>query len=91
MKKSKIVLMKFLFILLSGYAIFAILNQQKALNQYDKNKQELLAQIKEQEEYKEELSEKKENVNSLEFIEQTAREYLDMHLPNEKVFIDQGR
>lgn len=91
MKKSKIVLVKFLFILLSGYAIFTILNQQKALNQYDKNKQELLAQINEQKEYKEELSEKKENINSLDFIEQTAREYLDMYLPNEEVFIDQGR
>ena len=39
---------------------------------------------------KEELAKKKEDVNSLEFIEQTAREKLDMFYPNEKVYIDKG-
>ena len=41
-------------------------------------------------EYKEELANKKEEVNSLEFIEQTARERLDMYLPNERVYVDAG-
>ena len=91
MKKSKVFLIRILFIVLSVYAVFAIINQQQTLNQYEKNKEELVAQIKEQNEYKEELTSKKENINSLEFIEQAAREYLDMYLPNEKVYVDQGR
>ena len=41
-------------------------------------------------EYKEELAKKQEDVSSLEFIEQTAREKLDMYYPNEKVYIDNG-
>ena len=91
MKKSKKMIMRLIFFVVIFYAVFAVINQQKALNQYKRNKEELLAQIQEQTEYKEELTNKKNNVNSLEFIEQTAREYLDMYLPNEKVYIDQGR
>ena len=91
MKKTKKMIMRLIFFVVIFYAVFAIINQQKALNQYKRNKEELLAQIQEQTEYKEELTNKKNNVNSLEFIEQTAREYLDMYLPNEKVYIDQGR
>ena len=30
----------------------------------------------------------KENVNSTEYIEEVAREKLDMYLPNERVYID---
>ena len=90
MKKSRKFLLKFLFILLIIYAVFTIINQQKALNQYEKNKEELLAQIEEQNEDKEELTAKKDNINSLEYIEQAAREYLEMYLPNEKVYVDQG-
>ena len=37
-----------------------------------------------------ELSNKKKNIDSLEFIEETAREKLDMYLPNEKVYLDKG-
>ena len=32
----------------------------------------------------------KENVNSKEFIEQMAREKLEMYYPNEKVYVDKG-
>ena len=91
MKKSRKILIRFLFIILSVYAIFTIFNQQQTLDQYEKNKEELLAQIDEQNKNKEELANKKDNVGSMEFIEQMAREYLDMYLPNEKVYVDQGR
>ena len=80
----------FIIILFIVYAIFTFINQQEALNQYNKSKEELAKQIQEQKDYKEELNESKDNVNSIEFIEQTAREKLDMYLPNEKVYIDQG-
>ena len=91
MKKAKIIIINILLIVLIGYATITIINQQKALNQYAKNKGELEEQIQEEKENKEQLTAKKDNVNSLEFIEQTAREYLDMYLPNEKVYIDQGK
>ena len=41
-----------------------------------------------EEEKKEKLLETKSNINSKEYIEQVAREKLDMYLPNEKVYID---
>ena len=37
-----------------------------------------------------ELAKKKEAVNSLDFIEQMAREKLDMYYPNERVYLDSG-
>ncbi len=91
MKKSKKIIIEIALLILIIYAIFTIINQQQSLNQYSKNKEDLQEQIKEQVEYKEQLTAKKENVNSLESIEQMAREYLDMYLPNEKVYIDQEK
>ena len=81
---------KILILVIAGYVIFTLLNQQKTLNSYVKSAKELTSQIEEQKEYKEELAKKKEDVNSLEFIEQTAREKLDMYYPNERVYIDKG-
>ena len=72
------------------YAIFTFANQQKTLNQYAKNTEELESQIKEQKEYQQELAKKKEDITSEEYIEDIAREKLDMFLPNEKVYIDTG-
>ena len=72
------------------YFVVTLISQQKTLNQYTKNISELSDQIQEQKEYKEELAKKQEDVSSLEFIEQTAREKLDMYYPNEKVYIDNG-
>ena len=83
-------LITFLFIVVGAYLVYTIVNQQQALNQYSKNKEVLREQIQEQNEYKEQLTAKKDNIDSLEYIEQIAREYLDMYLPNEKVYIDQG-
>ena len=60
------------------------------MNQYENQNQKLTEQIAQEKESKEELAKKKEDVNSLEFIEQTAREKLDMYYPNEKVYMDQG-
>ena len=89
MKKKKMY-KKLLIILVLGYLIFTLINQQKVLNQYTENSKQLASKIQEQEAYKEELSNEKENVNSKEFIEQMAREKLEMYYPNEKVYIDKG-
>ena len=89
MKKNKIY-KKLLILVIGIYVIFTLINQQKTLNQYSKNSQELCQKKEEEKETKEELAKKKEDVNSLEFIEQMAREKLDMYYPNEKVYIDTG-
>ena len=87
MKKT---LKKVFLIIIGIYVLITLINQQKTLNQYSKNEQELAEQIQQQENIKQELAEKKDDVNSLDFIEQTAREKLDMYYPNEKIYIDQG-
>lgn len=90
MKKNKIVRNIIIFIILI-YVIFTLINQQKILNQYSESTQELAQSVEEEKQNRDELSKKKEDVNSLEFIEEMAREKLDMYHPNEKVFIDQGK
>ena len=90
MKKNKKIYTKLLIFIISAYAIFTLINQQNTLNQYNKDSQELSQKIEEEKTEKEELAKKKDDVNSLEFIEQTAREELDMYYPNEKVYIDKG-
>lgn len=90
MKKNKKIYKKLLIMGIAIYAIFTLVNQQKTLNQYTQDSNELASQIEEQKEYKEELARKKDDVNSLEFIEQTAREKLDMYFPNERIYVDRG-
>ena len=81
---------KLLILLVLIYAIFTLVNQQKVINQYTSNSKELASKIEEQENYKEELVAENDNVNSKEYIEQMAREKLDMYYPNEKVYVDKG-
>jgi cell division protein FtsL len=90
MKRNKKWCRNLLIGIIACYAIFTIINQQRTLNQYTQNSQELASQIQEQKEIKEELAKKKDDVNSKEFIEDSAREKLDMYLPNEKVYLDKG-
>ena len=91
MKKNKKIYKKLLILIIGIYAIITLINQQKSLNQYSTESKELSQQIEQEEENKEELAKKKEDVNSLEFIEQTAREKLDMYYPNERIYVDKGR
>jgi len=89
MKKFKF---KRLFKLILGsiiaiYVLCIFINQQKILNSYNKEQKYIAEKIQEQTEYKQELSLLKENVDSSEYIEDIAREKLDMYLPNEKVYI----
>ena len=73
------------------YAVYTIYNQQIKLNNYANEKQYYEEQIADLKEEKEELMVKKENVNSPEYIEEIAREKLDMYLPNEKVYVDMSK
>ena len=89
MKKKKL-LKRLIILLIAIYVIFTLVNQQKTLNQYSQNSEELNTKIAEAEEEKEELTKQKDNVDSLDFIEKTARDMLDMYYPNERVYINQG-
>lgn len=78
-------------LLISGAAVYVMgifIAQQKTLNSYKKEQVYIADQITKQEEYKESLVAMKDNVNSPEYIEEIAREMLDMYLPNERVYID---
>ena len=90
MKKNKKIYRNLFVLIIAIYVIFTLVNQQKTLNQYSKNIDELSEKIENQKEYREELAKKKDDVNSLEFIEQTAREKLDMYYPNERIYVDNG-
>ena len=86
MKKK--IIKKILFIILGIYTIITLINQQKLLNTYSQNKQKLVSQIEQAKEEQDELNQTKENADSLEYIEEIAREKLDMYLPNERVYIN---
>lgn len=89
--KSKQFYKKLLILLIGIYVLSIFINQQKTLDSYKNNQQYYAKQIEEQTEYKESLLAKKENLNSPEYIEEIAREKLDMYLPNEKIYIDQDK
>ena len=81
---------KVIVLVIAGYTLFTLYNQQITLNQYSRQSEELNEKIAEETKVNEDLNKQKDNVNSLEFIEQTAREKLDMYYPNERVYIDEG-
>lgn len=89
--KSKQFYKRLLILLIGIYVLSIFINQQKTLDSYKNNQQYYAKQIEEQTEYKESLLAKKENLNSPEYIEEIAREKLDMYLPNEKIYIDQDK
>ena len=90
MKKTKKIVKFTIIFIIAVYIILTFSNQQRTLNQYSKNYEELTSQIEEQKEYNEQLSKKKQDIESTDFIEDMAREKLDMCLPNEKIYIDTG-
>ena len=72
------------------YAVYTFISQQRILNVYAAEAEQYNIQIEEEKEVKQELADTKEHLNSSEYIEDVAREELDMYLPNEKVYIDTG-
>ena len=73
------------------YAITTFVNQEKVLSSYKEQEEQVANQIEEAKEYQEELNLSKENANSLEYIEQVAREKLNMYYPNEKIYVDNSK
>ena len=85
--KSKI-LKRIIIVAVLIYAVYTFISQQKLLNAYTAEADDYNTQIEEEKEIKQELADTKEHLNSKEYIEDIAREKLDMYLPNEKVYID---
>jgi len=82
---------KILFLIIFLYILYIFIGQQKTLNSYKNSQEYYIGKIEEQEEYRENLMSKREKVNSTEYIEEMAREKLDMYLPNERVYVDIGK
>jgi len=70
------------------YLIYIFISRQQTLNTYKKESQQYQDLIAKEQQYNAELLEKKENLNSTEYIEDVARNKLGMYLPNERVYID---
>ncbi len=73
------------------YVIYIFANQQKVLNSYKAAQKYYNEQIETKVAHQESLNQTKQNINSEEYIEQAAREKLDMYLPNERVYIDTSK
>lgn len=73
------------------YFVYILFSQQKTLNSYKTEQEYISEQIQEQEEYKEKLANMQDNIDSDEFIEQIARDKLNMYLPNERVYVDANK
>ena len=86
--KNKSLLKKVLLIGIIIYVAYTFFAQQKMLNTYQAEQKRYAEQITEAKEQQEELKATKENINSQEYIEEVAREKLDMYLPNERVYVD---
>lgn len=87
-KHKKSIFTKIAFVVVIAYVLYILVNQQNKINSLKREQISYQSQIEDQESYKESLLKTKESVNSEKFIEEIAREKLDMYLPNERVFID---
>ena len=79
---------RFILIAVAIYAIVVFVSQQKLLNTYASKKDQYQNQINSAKQEQNKLNETLDNLNSTEYIEDIARNKLDMYLPNEKVYID---
>ena len=86
--KKKLKINRFIIIIVLIYFAYAVISQQQTLNTYQKEATAYKNQIIEAQEETENLKNIKNNINSTEYIENAAREKLDMYLPNERVYID---
>lgn len=89
--RNKKILKVIIILIVLSYFIYIIVKQQTILNSYKSEQDYVSEQIQEQQEYKNELADMKANINSDEYIEQIARDKLDMYLPNERVYVDANK
>jgi len=88
--KTNKIYKKLLILGILVYVAYIFIGQQKTLNSYKNTQDYYIEQLNTQLAYQESLNKTKSNIDSKEYIEQVAREKLDMYLPNERVYIDKG-
>ena len=86
----KNILKKVILIIVGIYLVITFIKQQKKINSYDSNIDYLSTKIEQAQDNKAELTAIRDNINSPEYIEEVAREKLNMYKPNEKVYRDIG-
>ena len=70
------------------YSIYTFYKQQIKLNKYNEELAYYETQVVELREEQEALVSQKQNMDDASYIENIAREKLDMYYPNERVYID---
>ncbi len=89
--RNKKILKIIIILIVLSYFIYVLIKQQTTLNSYKTEQDYVSSQIQNQQEYKNELADMEANINSDEYIEQIARDKLDMYLPNERVYVDANK
>ena len=89
--RNKKILKVIIILIVLSYFIYVLIKQQTTLNSYQTEQDYVSSQIQDQQEYKNELADIEANINSDEYIEQIARDKLDMYLPNERVYVDANK
>lgn len=82
---------RLLILVFMVYVIYTFVMQQQTLNAYKAEENKYQQEIQKAQTEQEKLIATKQNINSNEYIEQIAREKLDMYLPNERVYINIGK
>jgi len=77
-----------ILIIVLSYGVYVYISQEKLLNNYSNEIIDYNEKIESAKAKKQELENTMQDLNSVNLIEETAREKLDMYLPDEKVFID---
>lgn len=89
--RNKKILKVIIILIVLSYFIYVLIKQQTTLNSYQTEQDYVSSQIQDQQEYKNELADMEANINSDEYIEQIARDKLDMYLPNERVYVNANK
>lgn len=79
---------RLILIAIAVYALITFISQQRLLNTYAAEKNQYANQINAAKQEQNDLNTTLNSLNSTEYIEDIARNKLDMYLPNEKVYID---
>lgn len=79
---------RLILIAIAVYALITFISQQRLLNTYAAEKNQYANQINATKQEQNDLNTTLNSLNSTEYIEDIARNKLDMYLPNEKVYID---
>ena len=79
---------RLILIAIAVYALITFISQQRLLNTYATEKNQYANQINAANQEQNDLNTTLNSLKSTEYIEDIARNKLDMYLPNEKVYID---